>query len=111
MQITITFDSWGELEAFRNPPVLTLQEQATEQIKEILTAAPAPEPEPEPEPDVETKPVDRAEVRKVLAALNKREGKNRAAELIAAEGFKKLTDVPDEALGRILQKAEELLNG
>lgn len=53
----------------------------------------------------------RVKVRSVLAALNKKTGKNTAAALIAETGFSRLTDVPLEALPELLKKAEEAMNG
>ena len=47
--------------------------------------------------------------RKILADLNKQEGTNKAAELIKAAGYDKLSEVPDDALAGIVEQAEQLL--
>lgn len=47
------------------------------------------------------------DVRKALAALNKKAGKNIAKELIASVGYKKLTDVPEGALVTLQSLIEE----
>lgn len=67
------------------------------------------EPEgPQPEPGKPAITEDyRVEVRKELAALNKRIGHNVAKELIAAFGVAKLTDVRLEDLPALMQKAKE----
>lgn len=47
------------------------------------------------------------DVRKTLAALNKKAGKNIAKELIASVGYKKLTEVPEGALVTLQSLIEE----
>lgn len=47
------------------------------------------------------------DVRKALAALNKKAGKNIAKELIASVGYKKLTEVPEGALVTLQSLIEE----
>lgn len=47
------------------------------------------------------------DVRKALAALNKKAGKNVAKELIASVGYKKLTEVPEGALVTLQSLIEE----
>lgn len=97
-------------------------------------AEPAQEPEKEPKKPVDTgtgairgatpeemkqyeaeekaaKPAPKAprveDVRKALAALNKKAGKNIAKELIASVGYKKLTEVPEGALVTLQSLIEE----
>nr|DAH43195.1 MAG TPA: hypothetical protein [Caudoviricetes sp.] len=65
-----------------------------------------------PAPEEEA-PVDesfRVKVRKTLAALNKKTGKNTASELIHGFGVAKLTEVELKDLPALMQKAEEALN-
>lgn len=67
-------------------------------------AKPAPAPEPEPEVDESY----RVEVRKVLAALNKKTGENTASKLIKEFGVDKLTDVKLADLPALMAKAKEV---
>ena len=66
------------------------------------------------EPKTEAAPkVDesfRVKVRKTLATLNKKTGKNTASELIHTFRVDKLTKVAEEDLPALMQKAEEALN-
>lgn len=112
MHIVITFDSLEEFEQFRGG-------------KDAPVAAEAPKAEPVAEkPKEKVKPADPVEAvrqiidgptidkptaRKVLADLNKKAGTNKAAELIKAAGYGKLTEVPDEALAGIVEEARKLL--
>lgn len=52
----------------------------------------------------------RVKVRKTLATLNKKTGKNTASELIHGFNVDKLTEVALEDLPALMQKAEEALN-
>ena len=52
----------------------------------------------------------RVEVRKTLAQLNKRTGKNTASELIRSFGVEKLTDVKLSDLPALMDKAKEALD-
>jgi len=67
------------------------------------TEKPAKEAQEEPE---KAPAVDRVTVRKTLAALNKRTKENTAAKLIHEMGFDVLTNVPEDRLAELLQKAE-----
>ena len=133
MKIVVTFDSWEELESFRNPvksvpvgeievpvsPLLQPVVKAAEAVKEKLTETlnadtvaavapePKPEPKPEPEPDYE---LLRVEVRSVLAELNKTHAGKPAQKLIADMGFKGLSDVPGDRLQELMDLAKEALN-
>lgn len=69
-------------------------------------AKPAPAPVPEPEPEVDES--YRVEVRKVLAALNKKTGENTASKLIKEFGVDKLTDVKLADLPALMAKAKEV---
>nr|DAX61916.1 MAG TPA: hypothetical protein [Caudoviricetes sp.] len=65
------------------------------------------------EEEVKAEKVDesyRTRVRKTLASLNKKTGKNTASELIHTFGVEKLTEVALEDLPALMQKAEETLN-
>lgn len=118
MQIVITFDSLEEFDAFRGgtpvEPVIvpvTQIQQDNEQIKEMLKdpVAAVEKLIDQPAPAPEKPKVDKPAVRKILADLNKQEGTNKAAELIKAAGYDKLSEVPDEALAGIVEQAEQLL--
>lgn len=50
---------------------------------------------------------DRVSVRKALAKLNKRTGKNVAREILEDMGYEKLTEVPLERLAELMEKAKE----
>ena len=67
-------------------------------------AKPAPATDPEPEVDESY----RVEVRKVLAALNKKTGENTASKLIKEFGVDKLTDVKLADLPALMAKAKEV---
>lgn len=118
MQIVITFDTWEELEKFRGgvpaEPVIvpvTQAQQDNEQIKEMLKDPVAAVEKLIDQPALapEKPKVDKPAVRKILADLNKQEGTNKAAELIKAAGYGKLSEVPDDALAGIVEQAEQLL--
>lgn len=70
-----------------------------EEMKQIEAEEKAAKPAPKA-PRVE-------DVRKTLAALNKKAGKNIAKELIASVGYKKLTEVPEGALVTLQSLIEE----
>ena len=116
MQIVITFDSLEEFDAFRGgtpvEPVIvpvTQAQQDTEQIKKMLKDPVAAVEKLIDQPAPEKPKVDKPTVRKILADLNKQEGTNKAAELIRAAGYDKLSEVPDDALAGIVEQAEQLL--
>lgn len=129
MKITVVFDS---LEEFRQhfgttcAPAEAVQVWEPEPREEAAhvsgmcpTTVQEPEKEPEPaeevpfkeDPKPAEKPAPKAprveEVRKALAALNKKAGKNIAKELIASVGYKKLTEVPEGALVTLQSLIEE----
>lgn len=120
MKITITFDSMEEFlrytrterEGFAEPlsghtaaPWPESGELTSEEPKEAPAAA------QEATAPAATVP-DRAEVRKVLAKVNKATGRNRAAEIIKeVTGCAKLSDVPDDELAAVLAEAEAAFNG
>lgn len=70
-----------------------------EEMKQIEAEEKAAKPAPKA-PRVE-------DVRKALAALNKKAGKNIAKELIASVGYKKLTEVPEGAIVTLQSLIEE----
>lgn len=80
--------------------------QAQEEAEEVKTEEPASAPEKPQKPTEDT----RIEVRKMLATLNKMQTGNPAKQLIAATGYKRLTDVPLELLPDLKKAAEEALN-
>jgi hypothetical protein len=72
--------------------------------KEAVEKKAKPAPAPEPEVDESY----RVEVRKVLAALNKKTGENTASKLIKEFGVDKLTDVKLADLPALMAKAKEV---
>lgn len=140
MKLTITFDSWEEFEAFRGgaPAVAKVQPEAPaltayhEELHRIAqevaqnTQESAQKPQESAQNTQESaqkpqetdqklqesaqEPVKIETVRKALADLNKKTGKNLAKELIGQLGYSRLTDVPQERFPELLAKAEEVLN-
>ena len=71
----------------------------------------APDPDPEPEQPAKVTEDFRIVVRKQLAALNKKRGYNRAAELINEQtGKGKLTEVALADLPKLMEAAKEETN-
>lgn len=101
MKITATFDSYEEFIAFANGA----GEKAL--IGVVTGGAQAPA-ETEAAPKVDES--FRVKVRKTLATLNKKTGKNTASELIHGFNVDKLTEVALEDLPALMAKAEEALN-
>ena len=133
MKITVVFDSLeefqkhmttGRMSTIITPEGVTIaqegvipcsaekpQEDTQEPVQE---AAAAPEePKAEKKPKEDPKPAegptedDRVKIRKQLADLNKKAGKNVAKELIQQVGAKKLTDVPLGALPTLQNLIDE----
>ena len=97
MKITITFDS---LEEFKKHII---------GVPEAAPAQKAPEaPQSDEAPEVSED--FRVEVRKTLAKLNKKVGKNMASDLIKEFGVEKLTEVALSDLPALMDKAKEALN-
>ena len=128
MQITITFDSWEELEAFRYPitekpkgfhvgdtievatpeptipkdtVIVNAKDLAVTMNADTAEAIAAPA-----EPDYE---LLRLDVRKVLADLNKAQSGKPAQKLIKEMGFNGLSDVPGERLQELMDKAKGMM--
>lgn len=119
MKITITFDS---LEEFKKH-IIGVPEAAP-----VQKAPEAPQSDEEPKPKKTEKPQEedagqldeapapevsedfRVEVRKTLAKLNKKVGKNMASDLIKEFGVEKLTEVALSDLPALMDKAKEALN-
>lgn len=103
MKITVEFESMEEFRA-------NMTSGKTEETKSPQKVEKQMEEEPTSTPEKAEKPpvVDRVEVRKALAELNKRTGKKIASELIHGMGFDKLTSVPDEKLGELMDKVKEV---
>lgn len=127
MKIVIEFSSLEEFEAFRGgapavakvqpeAPALTAYHEELHRIARELPAAAAQEVDQKPQESAQKpqetapEPVKIETVRKALADLNKKTGKNLAKELISEIGYNRLTDVPQERLPELLAKAEEVLN-
>lgn len=129
MKITVTFDSLEEFcanirlnEGFEPVPETNRFEEAKAATK-ALAAREAPEGfKPEENPPFEEKAKEepaqavtedfRIEVRKTLAGLNKKAGKNMARDLIEDLGVdtSKLSDVALEDLPKLMEAAKEALN-
>lgn len=103
MKITVEFESMEEFRAN-----MTLGK--TEEIKNLRKVEKQMEEAPTATPEEAEKcpAIDRVEVRRALAELNKRTGKKIASELIHGMGFDKLTSVPDEKLGELMAKVKEV---
>lgn len=136
MKITLTFDNMEEFLRYvdiRGQVHTTFTDFSPREINTLMEmrkatqkpagAPEAPKPEkpaekpqaPEKAPEVpftedkteEPKAPRVEDVRKALAALNKKAGKNIAKELIASVGYKKLTEVPEGALVTLQSLIEE----
>lgn len=83
-------------------------QRAPQEEPQGAPAEPAKTEEPAQVPKVDEN--YRVQVRKTLAALNKKTGKNTASELIQGFGVEKLTGVAFEDLPALMAKAEEALN-
>ena len=139
MKITVTFDSLDEFlktlrpqEGFQDDPATVETpssfERAREEVRKLAeeaaeepteAAEPVPFEETKKDPPKTEKPAEkpaedledlRVNTRKTLAQLNKHTGQNTAAEIIKAAGYQRLSEVPDEKLPEILQKAKEALD-
>ena len=131
MKITVTFDTLEEFQTymgiqFPSKPAQEAAQGAPEAPKEKDqkkdakaqedTQAPAEDDlmEDTPAPGTPTAPEVtedfRVEVRKTLAQLNKKVGKNIASELIKGFGVDKLTEVALADLPALMSKAKEALN-
>lgn len=127
MKITATFDSYEEFIAFASgageKALIGVATGGTQTPQEALIKSKAKNSTPKKheeeeqaraEPKTEAAPkVDesfRVKVRKTLATLNKKTGKNTASELIHTFGVDKLTKVAEEDLPALMEKAEEALN-
>ena len=131
MKITVTFDTLEEFQTYMgiqspSKPAQEAAQRAQEAPKEKDTkkaakaqeAAQAPAEddlmEDTPAPGTPTAPEVtedfRVEVRKTLAQLNKKVGKNIASELIKGFGVDKLTEVALADLPALMSKAKEALN-
>lgn len=123
MKITITFDS---LEEFKKhiigvPEAAPAQKapeapQSDEEPKPKKNPKEAEKPQeedagqPDEAPAPEVSEDFRVEVRKTLAKLNKKVGKNMASDLIKEFGVEKLTEVALSDLPALMDKATEALN-
>ena len=129
MRIVLTFDSFEEFQEQvgryaaklkpKKPELVPVEDiaavvKAEETAKKAKPAEVKAEPAPEPETaQADTPEVDekyRVEVRKTLAALNKKTGENTASKLIKDLGKDKLTDVALSDLPALMAKAKELLD-
>lgn len=102
-------------EAIQEPQEAPEEPAPKKNTKKVEKTAPA-EAEPTPEPADDTAPAEvtedfRITVRKQLAALNKKRGYNRAAELINEQtGKGKLTEVALADLPKLMEAAKEETN-
>ena len=127
MKITITFDSLEEFERYIIGRIIGVPEAAPAQ-KAPEGPQSDEEPKPKKNPKKAEKPQEedagqpdeapapevsedfRVEVRKTLANLNKKVGKNMASDLIKEFGVEKLTEVALSDLPALMDKAKEALN-
>ena len=132
MKITMEFNGWEEMNAWLAEQVNQILQQngmkakartMSKAPKAETAPAPAEYPDPDPaEPEADPTPapapapkpekpvakVDesyRVEVRKTLAALNKKTGENTASQLIKTYGVDKLTEVPLDKLQGLMEQA------
>ena len=127
MKITITFDSLEEFNkhVIRVPEAAPVQKapeapQSDEKPKPKKSPKKAEKPQeedagqpdeaPEEEEAPEVSEDFRVEVRKTLAKLNKKVGKNLASDLIKEFGVEKLTEVALSDLPALMNRAKEALN-
>ena len=120
MKITVTFDSLDEFEAFKGTAAAAPQsaqkpveelEAPKEEMPWKETPAEAETPKKAAAPAAPAVTEDfRVEVRKALAQLNKKTGRNEAKELIKEFGCSKLTEVKLEDLPALMEKAQAALN-
>lgn len=127
MKITITFDSLEECKKYiigaeAPAPVQKATEapqsdeepkpkknpKKVEKPQEEKASRPDEAPEKEDSPEISED--FRVEVRKALAKLNKKVGKNMASKLIKGFGVEKLTEVALADLPALMDKAKEALN-
>lgn len=120
MKIKVEFESMDEFRAYMSleasAPVARQTHQEAQEAPEApaprkntkKAEKPAPAPAAEPEQPAEVKEEFRITVRKQLAALNQKCGRNRASELITElTGKKKLTEVALEDLPKLMKAAKE----
>lgn len=127
MKITITFDS---LEEFKKHIIGVPEAAPAQKAPEVPQSDEEPKPkknpkkaekpqeedagQPDEAPEKEEAPEVsedfRVEVRKTLAKLNKKVGKNMASDLIKEFGVEKLTEVALSDLPALMDKAKEALN-
>ena len=127
MKITITFDSLEEFKKHiigvseaapaQNAPEAPQSDEEPKPKKNPKKAekpqeedAGQPDEAPEKEEAPEVSEDFRVEVRKTLAKLNKKVGKNMASDLIKEFGVEKLTEVALSDLPALMDKAKEALN-
>ena len=127
MKITIAFDSLEEFKKHiigvpESAPAQKAPEapQSDEEPKPKKSPKKAEKPQeedagqpdeaPEEEKDPEVSEDFRVEVRKTLTKLNKKVGKNMAADLIKEFGVEKLTEVALADLPALMNRAKEALN-
>ncbi|MBQ9249894.1 MAG: hypothetical protein IJ179_06180 [Oscillospiraceae bacterium] len=123
MKITVTFDTLEEFQKhITGLPITAPAQKATEAPQSDEEPKPKKNPkkaekpqeeeasQPDEAPAAEVSEDFRVEVRKTLAQLNKKVGKNLASELIKGFGVEKLTDVALSDLPALMDKAKEALN-
>ena len=126
MKITVSFDTLDEFQKYMGIEAPAPVQKATEAPQSDETPKPKKNPKkeekpqeeeagqpdeaPEKEEAPEVSEEFRVEVRKTLAKLNKKVGKNMASELIKEFGVEKLTEVSLSDLPALMDKAKEALN-
>jgi len=118
MKITITF-TFDSLEEFKKHIIGVPEAAPAQKAPEAPQSDEEPKPKKNPKntekpqeeaPAPEVSEDFRVEVRKTLAKLNKKVGKNMASDLIKEFGVEKLTEVALSDLPALMDKAKEALN-
>ena len=117
MSITIVYKDFEEMKALARQLLkdelnqMPAAEAAAMSILEpVRETEPLPfsEPAPEPEPAKAPAGYSQAEVRKFLGDLRKAGKKEAVSSLIMSLGYAKFTDIPDDKLPELMEKAREI---
>lgn len=113
MKITVTFDDLNEFQTYIGSQPLNRPVQTPQEAPKADGSKKAQETnlcEEDPAPGTPLTEDFRVEVRKTLAQLNKKVGKNIASKLIKGFGVDKLTEVALSDLPTLMDRAKEALN-
>ncbi len=113
MQIVATFENYEELAVFARK--ISGGKEEVPAIEQQVSAAPLALAEPEPTPVAEPEPVEDStpekeaytlvDVRTKLGQLSKAGKKTQVQELIKSFGVDKLSQIPEEKYGEVMEKA------